>query len=597
MHSLCCKFFCAARSAGMGAGASSGLRADKATADELFKKADKDQNGVLSLDELCEAASAHGEETKKAWGRERIMDTIQKYDRDGDNQLDPSEWSQAFIELTKAPSADEEMSSSVWEYQGTARNAKNNGLFGNYTIRRALFNPEAHPATTSTGAITLDCEYCAASQGSVGGYRERFDLRWNTKTGELGWKGASWKGYLVDGPGSKLDLKNKWGNLIVLEPVCQLPDSAVMDEDNDPQEEDIEPLAAEQRVMGEAVDAARWPVVLDFLEKPVLPVKVRNEMTEGEVSKAQVEAGAWLVKALDAAPSREGLPALVKRLLSVYRFANQMPMDAFRPLVQLASERLDILGKPLNELYATQDLKGQLGGLGGAALGAKVRQHDIVPTPKTRGFFYPESSQTYDTASQARATATELLSRPSTHTDTPPPPRRQSSRTSTCSRSRGAASTRSSTPLQSRPAAPPRPTRRTAARHARHSHACTISCGSTTATSARRVQARTSTWCGRFAPSTHPTSSRRCTTRSTRRSAASSYARTASLTRMPRRARTTALSTQSSSSAPRAPTAGRSPTVRWRMRRRRCGKTSATRRTGWSTRQSTAPSRGCATGR
>jgi hypothetical protein len=189
-----------------------------------------------------------------------------------------------------------------------------------------------------------------------------------------------------------------------------------MDEDNDPQEEDIEPLAAEQRVMGEAVDAARWPVVLDFLEKPVLPVKVRNEMTEGEVSKAQVEAGAWLVKALDAAPSREGLPALVKRLLSVYRFANQMPMDAFRPLVQLASERLDILGKPLNELYATQDLKGQLGGLGGAALGAKVRQHDIVPTPKTRGFFYPESSQTYDTASQARATATELLSRPSTPT-------------------------------------------------------------------------------------------------------------------------------------------------------------------------------------
>ena len=43
----------------MGAGASRGLKADKATADELFKKADTDQNGVLSLDELQPGTTYH----------------------------------------------------------------------------------------------------------------------------------------------------------------------------------------------------------------------------------------------------------------------------------------------------------------------------------------------------------------------------------------------------------------------------------------------------------------------------------------------------------------------------------------------------------
>ena len=52
-----------------------------------------------------EAAQKYGDDTKKAWSRERIEETVAKYDRNKDGQLDKKEWQQALVELSKPPPA------------------------------------------------------------------------------------------------------------------------------------------------------------------------------------------------------------------------------------------------------------------------------------------------------------------------------------------------------------------------------------------------------------------------------------------------------------------------------------------------------------
>ena len=87
----------------MGGGASKRtLAAPKAKdAEKLFKEADVNKDGKLSVDELVQLAARYGEQTQAAWSKETIEATIMQFDTDGDYQLNRSEWKLALAQLAK----------------------------------------------------------------------------------------------------------------------------------------------------------------------------------------------------------------------------------------------------------------------------------------------------------------------------------------------------------------------------------------------------------------------------------------------------------------------------------------------------------------
>ena len=87
----------------MGGGASKGAKnLISADADKLFKEIDKNKDNKLSVAELVAAAKKYGEDTAKAWTEDKIKETLAKFDKDKDGNLDKKEWKAALTDLAKS---------------------------------------------------------------------------------------------------------------------------------------------------------------------------------------------------------------------------------------------------------------------------------------------------------------------------------------------------------------------------------------------------------------------------------------------------------------------------------------------------------------
>ena len=299
---------------------------------------------------------------------------------------------------------DEEKNSrvEVWHYNGTAKNARGQ-KFGDYNFRRVLFD---YGVKGEKGTVTMDIEYIPASDGSIGGYRSRYVMTWDVKSGRIGNPGESWQGTLRKGtPGQPMDFLNKWKNILLFLPVKKLPASALLDEDNPGETEP--PLTDIERAACASVAVPSgdcWTQAIWFIEKPIVPRKEEVALGEKKYVTARAAAHQWLLAALDVDEPVDEVVLSVKRLLSVRRFTVFLTPDQFAAIIKLTRRELTRIGGTLAKYYDAEGLQAKMGQLGKEAwenaLPVRPRQHHYIPTP-TRHCFYPQNSKTYETVSMS----------------------------------------------------------------------------------------------------------------------------------------------------------------------------------------------------
>ena len=76
-------------------------------ADKLFDEMDTDASGALSLRELTAALIAHGAGLGADWVPEAIQRALEKYDTDGDGELDRAEFAAALADLSGGDAREE----------------------------------------------------------------------------------------------------------------------------------------------------------------------------------------------------------------------------------------------------------------------------------------------------------------------------------------------------------------------------------------------------------------------------------------------------------------------------------------------------------